>query len=157
MPEPQQSPPHIRTAVAADAPAIAGLMGQLGYEANEALIVRKLAILVANACDSVLLAEVDGCVAGVISLHVMELFHAEGRIGRITSLVVDAGHRGRGVGEALVAVADRFFTGQGCVRAEVTSGDHRTAAHAFYAAQGYAPDERRFLKRYAGLSAQESG
>jgi len=121
------------------------------------LIVRKLAILLANACDSVPLAEVDGCMAGVISLHVLELFHAEGRIGRITSLVVDAGHRGRGIGEALVDAADRFFTGQGCVRAEVTSGDHRTAAHAFYAAQGYAPDERRFLKRYAGLSAQESG
>lgn len=148
MPEPQPSSPHIRTAVAADAPAIAGLMGQLGYEASEALVIRKLAILAANACDSVLLAEMDGTVAGVISLHVLELFHAEGRIGRITSLVVDAGHRGNGVGEALVAAADRFFTGQGCVRAEVTSGDHRTAAHAFYAAQGYAPDERRFLKRY---------
>lgn len=157
MPEPQSPPPSIRSAVAADAAAIAGLMGQLGYEASEALVVRKLAILAAHAGDSVLLAEVDGCVAGVISLHVLELFHAEGRIGRITALVVDAGQRGRGVGEALVAAADRFFTGQGCVRAEVTSGDHRPAAHAFYAAQGYAPDERRFLKRYVGLNVQQSG
>lgn len=152
MPEPQSPPPSIRSAVAADAAAIAGLMGQLGYEASEALVVRKLAILAAQAGDNVLLAEVDGRVAGVISLHVLELFHAEGRIGRITSLVVDAGQRGRGVGEALVAAADRFFTGQGCVRAEVTSGDHRLAAHAFYAAQGYAPDERRFLKRYTAVS-----
>lgn len=157
MPEPQSPPPSIRSAVAADAAAIAGLMGQLGYEASEALVVRKLAILAAQAGDNVLLAEVDGRVAGVISLHVLELFHAEGRIGRITSLVVDAGQRGRGVGEALVAAADRFFTGQGCVRAEVTSGDHRPAAHAFYAAQGYAPDERRFLKRYVGLNVQQSG
>ncbi|EJE52192.1 acetyltransferase, N-acetylglutamate synthase [Acidovorax sp. CF316] len=129
----------------------------MGYEASEALVVRKLAILAAQAGDNVLLAEVDGRVASVISLHVLELFRAEGRIGRITSLVVDAGQRGRGVGEALVAAADRFFTGQGCVRAEVTSGDHRPAAHAFYAAQGYAPDERRFLKRYVGLNVQQSG
>ncbi len=147
MPEP--APPFVRTAALADAPAIAGLMVQLGYGAGTELIARKLEILALNSCDSVLLAEVDGAVTGVISLHVLELFHAEGRIGRITSLVVDAGHRGRGVGEALVAAADRFFAGQGCVRAEVTSGDHRTGAHAFYAAQGYAPDERRFIKRFA--------
>jgi hypothetical protein len=36
--------------------------------------------------------------------------------------------------------------------AEVTSGDHRTGAHAFYQAHGYAPEERHFLKRYDGTS-----
>lgn len=145
---PELQAPSLRTAVLADAPAIAGLMAQLGYGASEALIARKIGILAVNPLERVLLAEVDGVVAGAISLHVFELFHAEGRIGRITSLVVDAAHRGHGVGEALVAAADHFFVGQGCVRAEVTSGDHRPAAHAFYAAQGYAADERRFLKRY---------
>ncbi len=146
----------IRTAEVADAPAIAALMVQLGYEAGAVLIARKLGILAANAGDCVLLAEVDGAVAGVISLHVVELFHAEGRIGRITSLVVDSEHRGNGVGEALAGAADRFFTEQGCVRAEVTSGDHRPAAHAFYETQGYAPDERRFMKRY-GRPGTEPG
>lgn len=138
-----------RAAQVADASAISTLMVQLGYAAGVALIARKLEVLAPHACDRVLLAEVEGAVAGVISLHVFELFHAEGRIGRITSLVVDVGHRGSGVGQALVAAADRFFAGMGCVRAEVTSGDHRAEAHAFYTAQGYAPDERRFMKRYA--------
>lgn len=62
--------PSIRTAMLADAPALAGLMGQLGYEAGEALIACRLGILAAHAFDRVLLAGVVGVAAGVISLHV---------------------------------------------------------------------------------------
>ncbi len=97
----------------------------------------------------VLVAENKGIIAGVISLHVTELFHAAGRIGRITALVIASDKRGGGVGRLLTEAADAFFRSTGCVRAEVTSGDHRPEAHAFYEAQGYMPDERRFMKRYS--------
>lgn len=69
-------------------------------------------------------------------------------IGRITSLVIDSDQRGVGIGQLLVEAADQFFISSGCVRAEVTSGDQRADAHVFYQAQGYLPDERRFMKRY---------
>ena len=36
--------------------------------------------------------------------------------------------------------------GPGARRVEVTSGDHRPAAHAFYQAIDYAVDERRFVE-----------
>jgi hypothetical protein len=48
----------------------------------------------------------------------------------------------------LVDAADQLFISSGCIRAEVTSGDQRPEAHAFYQAQGYMPNERRFIKRY---------
>ena len=98
--------------------------------------------------DAVLVVSDAGTIVGVISLHVFELFHQLGRIGRITSLVVSEGARGKGVGTLLVSAADTFFCGLNCVRAEVTSGDHRTLAHQFYQDQGFALDERRFIKRY---------
>jgi len=53
----------------------------------------------------------------------------------------------------LVSAADAFFTEQLCVRAEVTSSDHRIQAHIFYQQQGYAIDERRFVKRYDSSGA----
>jgi hypothetical protein len=45
-----------------------------------------------------------------------------------------------------VATAEAFAWAAGCKRIEVTSGDHRPEAHAFYRAIGYVEDERRFIK-----------
>jgi N-acetylglutamate synthase-like GNAT family acetyltransferase len=149
-------PLHARPALAADAIRIAQLLDQLGYEASTELVMRKLAALSQNSMDSVMVAQSADEIVGVVSLHVLELFHAEGRLGRITSLVVAAHSRGEGVGKLLVDAADKYFRETGCVRAEVTSGDHRAQAHVFYQAQGYEPDERRFVKRY-DLPGQSAG
>lgn len=109
---------------------------------------KRLRAVELGATDVALVAEEDAKVIAVASLHVFELFHQPGLIGRITSFVVDASARRKGVGSKLLAAADEFFRGVGCIRAEVTSGEHRSDAHTFYISQGYAADERRFLKRY---------
>ena len=140
---------NIRSAEISDASKIADLLGELGYDASPALVISKITVLADSRNDRVLVAEKDGIIAGVISLHVTELFHAAGKIGRITSLVIASDTRGEGIGKLLIDVADAFFMSNGCVRAEVTSGDHRLEAHAFYEARGYMPDERRFMKRYS--------
>lgn len=140
---------NIRSAEISDAGKVAALLKQLGYDASAILVENKIAVLTGSPNDMVLVAENQGKIAGVISLHVTELFHAPGRIGRVTALVISSDKRGKGIGKLLIEAADTFFRSSGCVRAEVTSGDHRPAAHAFYEAQGYIPDERRFLKRYS--------
>jgi len=140
---------NIRSAEISDAGKIAALLEQLGYAAPSTLVENKIAMLAGSPCDLVLVAEQDGIIVGMISLHTTELFHAHGRIGRITSLVIDSAQRGSGIGQLLIDAADRFFISNGCVRAEVTSADHRPEAHGFYEAQGYLPDERRFMKRYS--------
>lgn len=84
----------------------------------------------------------------MISLHAMDLYHTEGRAGRMTAFVVVDAHRRAVVGRTLAETADANFIANSCVRAEATSGDYRDAAHAICAAQGFAGDERRFVKRY---------
>lgn len=157
---------NIRPAQAADAPGITRLLHTLGYPATGELVHDKLLALMGGPHDTVLVALADDPhdgshdgshngshdthhdrpLLGLISLHALELFHAPGRLGRITALVVADDARGQGVGAGLVDAADRWFRAAGCVRAEVTSGDHRPQAHAFYEAMGYLPDERRFMK-----------
>ena len=141
----------VRTARLSDASRIRELLGQLGYAADLSHVEQRLVAVAESTTDAVLVAEAAGAVVGVASLHTFDLFHQAGRIGRITSFIVDGLVRGEGVGKLLLAAADDFFRSMSCTRAEVTSGNHRPAAHAFYEANGYAQDERRFLKRYASL------
>lgn len=136
----------IRDAASSDAITIALLMHQLGYEITQTLIRAKLHAFETSPADKILVATIDDAVIGVIGLHAMPLFHQAGSMGRITSLVVDARHRGSGVGAALIAAAERWFTAAGCMKIEVTSADHRAGAHRFYERHGYRRDGQRFSK-----------
>lgn len=137
---------NLRRAKTTDAEEISALLNQLGYKITGNLIARKISEFSSVPVDDVFVAEVGGEVVGTISCHIDSLFHQEGNSGRITSLVVDHHYRGRGVGKALVTEAESFFHSYGCVKSEVTSGEHRPEAHAFYESCGYQLDERRFLK-----------
>jgi GNAT superfamily N-acetyltransferase len=138
--------PTLRRAAPSDAVAIAALLGELGYPATVELVRGKLAGMATSPVDDAYVAAFEGRLVGCISLHVFELFHSEGRLGRITSLVVDSSARGAGIGTQLVAAAEAYFLEKGCVRAEVTSADHRSVAHAFYERRGYAVTGRRYGK-----------
>nr|WP_223997881.1 GNAT family N-acetyltransferase [Burkholderia gladioli] len=81
------------------------------------------------------------------SLHALPLFHAAGNLGRITSMVVDERYRGNGVGSGLIDAAEHWFRQVGCVKLEVTSGDHQPAAHHFYERHGFLRDGQRLSKK----------
>jgi GNAT superfamily N-acetyltransferase len=137
----------VRRAVRTDAQFIAALMLQLGYDAPADLVIGKLDRFENSADNVVFVADAGDRLLGCVSAHALELFHVQGRLGRITSLVVDQSARGSGVGQALVAAATRFCADIGCIRIEVTSGEHRPAAHSFYKAIGFEEDERRYVMR----------
>lgn len=102
----------IRMATGSDADRIASLMGQLGYDASLQLIEQKFKAFADSANDAVFLAMEggnDSHVAGCLSAHMLELFHIHGKLGRITSLVVDANMRRAGVGKALIEHSTKYF------------------------------------------------
>ena len=137
----------IRSATPEDAGAIAGCLTALGYGTSGTLVAAKLSVTADSSVDTALVAEYASAgIAGVVSVHVLPLFHAAGNLARLTALAVRPDHHRKGVGRALVAAAERFAWEHQCGRVEVTSGDHRENAHAFYQALGYSVDERRFIK-----------
>ena len=94
----------------------------------------------------VLVAAEDGNILGLVSVHSFEMIHRRGRLGRITSLIVAASARGRGLGTNLLAAAEKHLRAYGCAKLEVTSGEQRSSAHDFYAANGYKEERVRFTK-----------
>jgi len=138
----------LETAKYQHAPEIVLLMNELGYQCSLDLIESKLKFIAHSDFDQVFVAIIDDEVVGLISCHVTTLFHAAGKSGRITSLVVSSGARRKGVGKALLIQADKYFLEKECVKVEVTSSEHRKEAHEFYKAVGYTQESAHFIKSY---------
>jgi GNAT superfamily N-acetyltransferase len=136
----------IREALLSDSVQISGLISELGYSATEQVARDRLAQLSSSAADVVFIADCGGEIAGFLSFHILPLFHVEGNLGRITAVAVSSRFRRHGIGGQLIGAAERSAWAHGSVRVEVTSGDHRAEAHAFYEAIGYQQETRRFLK-----------
>jgi GNAT superfamily N-acetyltransferase len=139
----------IRPAEPRDAEALARLIGQLDYQVTPAEAAGRLALMAAEG-RLVLVAELDGAVVGCLSTSVMRVLHRPAPVGRISMMVIDEAHRGRGLGAALVRAAEVALAAQGCYMVEVTSHVRRTEAHRFYERLGY---ERTSVRLARELSA----
>lgn len=137
----------IRESRSSDHATIALLLQQLGYQATPALILEKIEAMLPSPMDKIIVATVREQIIGSISIHALPLFHTAGNLGRITSMVVDERYRGNRVGSALIDAAEHWFRQVGCVKLEVTSGDHRQAAHHFYERHGFLRDGQRLSRK----------
>ncbi len=137
----------IRKATLLDAPVIGRLLGQLGYPVSDDLIRRKLARLVDDRDEDLLVAEGDdGKVAGFLSMRCIPQVAMEKGFARISYLCVDEPARGKGIGKALEREACRLASVRGCDRIELHCHSRRTDAHGFYARRGYEESPRYFVK-----------
>jgi ribosomal protein S18 acetylase RimI-like enzyme len=137
----------IRVARSEDAPALTGLLEELGFPAEAGVVVQRLGAL-SRAGETVLVGTLGdpAQVVGFVSVHMTPVLHRPTPVGRLTALVVTSQARGRGLGRALVAAAERHLAGAGCGLVEVTSNQDLAGAHAFYARLGYAITSYRFGK-----------
>jgi predicted N-acetyltransferase YhbS len=143
------SKPAIRAATADDAPAIEGLIGQLGYRVTAVEVAERLADMEGEG-RLVLVAELEGRVVGCLSTSIMRVLHRPAPVGRISMMVVDATVRGRGIGAELARAAERALVARGCRLIEVTSNLARTEAHRFYERLGYERTSVRLSREVGG-------
>jgi GNAT superfamily N-acetyltransferase len=137
----------VRNATVADSGAIQRLIDQLGYPVTIADIEDRLRTM----DEAVLVADSEGQVIGCLSTSVMHVLHRPAPVGRISMMVVDEAHRGRGIGGQMVRAAERLLATKGCQLVEVTSNNRRTDAHRFWESNGYEKTSSRFAKDFGTL------
>jgi GNAT superfamily N-acetyltransferase len=133
----------IRDAQAADAEAIASLLGQLGYPAGPGSVGSRLERLVIVG-DRVVVAELDERVVGLAHLHVSPTIEHERPAAKLGALVVDESHRGEGIGRALVEAMEAEAHARGCGIFFLTTAERRDDAHVFYVSLGLERTGRRY-------------
>jgi ribosomal protein S18 acetylase RimI-like enzyme len=131
----------IRTATAADIPAVLALWQR---ERSGAAVTRDTEEGLARAIEAgaLLLAEDGDAVVGTV------IAGWDGWRGAMWRLVVEPGHRRRGVGRALVEAGESRLRGLGAVRISALVGRDEDGAGAFWEATGYGEDRkvRRFVR-----------
>jgi N-acetylglutamate synthase-like GNAT family acetyltransferase len=135
-----------RPASPEDAGRVAELLEQLGYPASRKAVTRRLQALAASRHDVVWVADRDGTVVGLVALHVSCSLEHDGDVAKVSAIVVDEAARRQGVGEELMALAEREARRRGCVLLFLTTAERRKEAHTFYRGLGFEETGRRFAK-----------
>jgi GNAT superfamily N-acetyltransferase len=147
----------IRRATAADAPAMAALLAQLGYPTTADVLPHRLAAIDREGGVAFVAIDDSQRIVGLVSGARLATLHAGERVAYITALVTAAEARGQGVGRTLVAAIEHWAREAGCTRLSVTSAEHRADAHAFYPRCGFPYSGRRFSKSLDAAPTSTTG
>ena len=139
----------VREMTSEDLPAVAALSGQLGYPVTLAQLEPRFDWIRRTPYEELFVAEMpDGSIAGWIHVGAdPSLTHDS--VAEIKGLIVSEAHRGKGLGEDLVAAAEAWCLRHGFRNVRVRSRVEREAAHGFYQRRGYQRQKTQhvFLRR----------
>lgn len=137
---------RVRPAATGDASDVARLLGHLGYPCEDEEAAERIAVVISDRRQHLLLAELDGEACGLVALYTLYSLAHGSELARITALVVAPECARSGIGRLLLREVEQLSRRHGIHRIEVTSNARRVDAHAFYRDCGYSDDSRRFVK-----------
>ncbi|MCJ2072141.1 GNAT family N-acetyltransferase [Methylobacterium sp. J-030] len=144
---------EIRAAAGSDAAGLAALLSETGVPVGAPDLATRLEGLQRDG-GTILVAVEWGPPSGLVALTPVRTLDAPRPFGLITTLLVAAESRRRGIGRVLLKAAGRAARQGGCDRLLLRVGPDQPALHAFCAAAGFTGEtglyERPLLKRGSG-------
>jgi ribosomal protein S18 acetylase RimI-like enzyme len=136
----------VRAVEATDFEALADLMTQLGYQTRASEMQMRMEPILANKNYATFVGVSDGKVCGMVGTFTRYTYEHNSPSAMILALVVSEKMRGRGVGEALIATAEKNLAQRNIKRVAVNARFERTRAHEFYEKLGYRKNGFRLVK-----------
>ncbi len=136
----------VRPATPDDAERLASLLTDEGYPAGGSDLAARIERY-GSLGSEVLVADAAGDVVGFVTILVLPRFELDDLFARVTSLVVDAGVRERGIGRLLMQAAEEQAKAAGAAWLEVTAGHHRPDARRLFESLGYDPGVAAYLRK----------
>jgi ribosomal protein S18 acetylase RimI-like enzyme len=136
----------IREATIADSDQIAQLVSDLGYPTSSSQMHMRLESILKDHDYHTLVACEGDQIVGFIGTRVGPLYESDHLYGQIMALGVAGARQRGGIGRMLMQAAETILIQRGARVLVVTSGNHRTDAHAFYEKHGYSFTGRRYKK-----------
>jgi ribosomal protein S18 acetylase RimI-like enzyme len=137
---------ELRAAQPEDSAAVAGLLGELGYPSTPAQAAERIGRIAADPSTWLVVAELNGEVAGFGVLHVQNLVERDEPGVEVAGLVVGKRFRRRGLGELLMEALEQEASARGGKVMVLNTAHRRADAHEFYEALGYEHTGRRYAK-----------
>ena len=130
-----------------DAAVLAQLMCELGYETTKSEMQMRMERIAADECYRTFVAVLDGKVCGMIGTFTCPSYEHNDPSGRILAVATLGTMRRRGIGRALIAIAEKDFAQRGIRRVALNTRLAREDAHKFYESLGYERNGWRFAKQ----------
>jgi GNAT superfamily N-acetyltransferase len=123
---------RVREFQEADAAALPDLLRQLGYDVAEEELAGRIARVVAAADHHLVMAVLEARIVGLLHVFIRPALEKPCE-AVVQAIVVDGKVRGRGIGKALMRVAEAWATRQGLASIAL----HTQHAQDFYRPLGY--------------------
>ena len=138
----------VRDATENDADAVARLLADMGYPTSVGASIVHIARFAKDSASRLQVAEDDrDGLVGLLGTHIVPRLDDDAVSCRVTDIVVSPAHRRCGIGSILMAAAEQEARRAGAARLDLSSGESRTDALAFYASQGFETRARAFTRR----------
>ncbi len=139
----------LRQAAITDSNALVDLSKQLGYETDEASLIKRF-LMLEEKDQKVIVAEKNKKIVGYISYEKYFTLYMDPGLN-ITGLVVDKMHHRLGIGKKLIDNAEDYAVNNKLSFLRANSGFSRNEAHEFYRRIGFVneKDQKRFIREIA--------
>lgn len=139
----------VRDASGGDARAVARLLVEMGYPTTREAAAAHIERFARDHASRLQVADLRGAeqVVGLVATHIVPRLDDDAFTCRVTDIVVALAQRRTGIGSALLAAAELDARRAGAPRLDLSSGDWRPDAHAFYIRHGFETRARSFTER----------